>query len=375
MRAAGWGPAPGRKEGYELSIEGRKDDHIDICLAENVSAERNWWDDVMLMHEAIPSSDLEDVDLVTYFLGRRLEAPIIISAMTGGSKRALVYNRMMAKAAQEFGLGMGVGSQRAGIERQQYRASYEVVREYEVPLLLGNIGAPQIVRAKDTEDAASMISSSIEMIGAHAVCLHLNYLQEVVQQEGETWAGGLLERLGSICSRFPIVAKETGAGISRGAAIALKDAGVAALDVGGMSGTSFSAVESFRSKPGKERPMRLGRAFWSWGIPSPASVVLSNVGLPLIASGGIRNGLDAARGLALGADCAGMARSLLVASSKGYEFLKSELGSVIDELRASVFLCGRDSARALKGSCAVLVGPTREYLEYPGYKKYPGTGI
>ncbi|MDG6224366.1 MAG: type 2 isopentenyl-diphosphate Delta-isomerase [Candidatus Thermoplasmatota archaeon] len=375
MRSAGWGPASGRKEGYELSIEGRKDDHIDICLTEKVSAERNWWDDVMLTHEAIPSCDLDDVDLRTSFLGRSLEAPIIISAMTGGSKRALEYNRMMAKAAQEFGLGMGVGSQRAGIERPQYRATYEVVRDYDVPLLMGNIGAPQIVRAKDMEDAALMISSSIDMIGAHAVCLHLNYLQEVVQQEGETRAEDLIVRVKGLSSRFPIVAKETGAGLSRSSAVALRDAGIAALDVGGMSGTSFSAVESFRSKPGKERPMRLGRAFWNWGIPSPASVIFSKVGIPLIASGGIRNGLDAARGIALGADCSGMARNLLIAASKGYEDLAQEIGMVIDELKASIFLCGKDSARALKGSCAIVVGPTREYLGYEGHIDYPGTGI
>ncbi len=351
-----------------MDIRKRKDDHITICLERNVMAVRNHWDDVMLVHEAVPSRDLEDIELGTELLGRKLSAPLIIAAMTGGSRRAGSYNKLLARAAEEHGIGLGVGSQRAGLEEGRFIGSYTVVRDYEVPLLLGNLGAPQASSGPKPDRQGgvpfdtALFERARDMIGAHAVCLHLNYLQEVVQPEGETNAGSLLENIRNISGKVKLVAKETGAGISRGCALSLKSAGVSAIDVGGLSGTSFSAVESFRHDP-TGRASRFGTTFREWGLPTPVSVIVADVGLPLIATGGLRTGLDIARSLSLGASASGMAWTLLRAASKGYDRLSDEIGTILDELRAAVFLSGASSVREMGHRPPVLTGVTREIVE------------
>ncbi|MCU0799094.1 MAG: type 2 isopentenyl-diphosphate Delta-isomerase [Candidatus Thermoplasmatota archaeon] len=351
-----------------MDIRKRKDDHITICLERDVQAARNHWDDVMLVHEAVPSRDLEDIELGTELLGRKLSAPLIIAAMTGGSRRSMSYNKLLARAAEEHGIGLGVGSQRAGLEEGRLLRSYTVVKEFEVPLLLGNLGAPQASSGQRTDQKGgvpfdvALFERARDMIGAHAICLHLNYLQEVVQPEGETKAYGLIENIRTISGKVKLVAKETGGGISRGCALSLKKAGVSAIDVGGLSGTSFSAVESFRYDP-TGRASRFGTTFREWGLPTPVSVIVANVGLPLIATGGLRTGLDIARSLSLGASSGGMAWTLLKAASKGYEHLSNEIRTVLDELRAAVFLSGVPSVREMGQRPPVLTGVTREIVE------------
>jgi isopentenyl-diphosphate delta-isomerase len=345
-----------------LTIETRKNDHIKICIEKDVQSTRNYWDDIILPHRAIPEVDLSDVVLQTEILGRKLKAPIIISAMTGGTPQAEKYNEILARAASELGIGLGVGSQRAGIENREYRSSYEIVKNFDVPLILGNLGAPQFSstipgRRYGTDE----IIAAREMVGAHGICLHLNYLQEVVQPEGDCFARGFLDSIRDLSSDIPIIAKETGAGISKNDALKLKDAGVSAIDVGGMSGTTFSGVESFRNDP-TGRSARLGSTLWDWGIPTPVSLMEANVGLPLIGTGGIRNGLDIARALSLGASAGGMAWRILMAASEGYEALEHELHMIMEEVRAVLFLSGAAGVNDMQNVDPIIIGRTGELL-------------
>ncbi|MGA1819843.1 MAG: type 2 isopentenyl-diphosphate Delta-isomerase [Thermoplasmatota archaeon] len=351
-----------------MSIDNRKNDHIDICLEKAVRTTRDHWDDVHLVHQAVPSSDLDEVDLGISFLEKKLAAPLIISAMTGGSRKALEYNRMLARAASEFQIGFGVGSQRSGLERSEFRESYSLVKEYDIPLVLANLGAPQFSRRPGGQDPQYSIEEAlkaIDMVNGDAICIHLNYLQEVVQPEGETNASGLIDNLSRISTEVKVIAKETGAGISRDAALLLKEAGVAGIDVGGASGTSFAAVESYREGggDGPGRASRMGRTYWDWGIPTPASVKLARVGLPLIATGGLRNGQDVVKAISVGADIGGMAWPLLVAASRGYRELEIEIAHIMDEIRAGLFLTGCRSVSGVSKPKHVITGWTREYID------------
>jgi isopentenyl-diphosphate delta-isomerase len=357
-----------------MAIDERKNDHIDICLEKDVRTTVDHWDDVFVLHQAIPSLDLAEIDLSASLLGKKLNAPLVISAMTGGSSKAGKYNELLAKAASEFQIGLGVGSQRAGIEKTEHVHSYSLVKEYDIPLVLGNIGAPQISRpAKGEKNQYRTLGpddlvSALEMVSGDGICIHLNYLQEAVQPEGETIISGLLENIKTITSRVPVVAKETGAGISREAAIELKEAGVKAIDVGGASGTSFAAVESYRRMTGSKDVRRIGRTYWDWGIPTPVSVRMAQVGLPIIATGGIRNGLDVTRAISIGADVCGMAWPILMAASEGYDELRSVLASIIEEIRIGLFLSGAESASQHPRMRGVITGRSREILDslYPG---------
>jgi len=247
--------------------EQRKAEHVNIILQENVSAEYNYWNDVRLVHTALPEIDLDDVDVSVKFFGKRLEAPLIISSMTGGFGMGKEINGNLAKAAAEVGVAMGVGSQRAALEKPELEPTYAVVKDYGVPLVFANLGAPQLVpqegkRAYGVADARKAIT----MIEADAIIIHLNFLQEVVQPEGDRRAKGCLPAIKALATKFPLMAKETGAGISRETAQKLKAAGARAIDVGGLGGTSFSAVEHYRArKEAASLKERLGATFWNWG--------------------------------------------------------------------------------------------------------------
>lgn len=352
-----------KKESEELAIEKRKDDHIDICLTKDVRTAYNHWDDVHIVHQSIPSCDLDDVDLRVKFLDKELSAPLVISAMTGGSQKAEAYNRNLAKVAEEFGIGLGVGSQRAGLVKKEYEVSYSLVKEYSIPLVFANLGAPQFAQGRNRSDeifGISEVEKAIEMVGGDAVCIHFNYLQEVVQPEGDTMVKGIIDSIQEISKRFRVVGKETGAGISREAALTLKEAGVAAIDVGGASGTSFSAVESYRSSGSEGISKRLGTTYWDWGIPTPVSIRFAQVGLPIIATGGLRNGLDVVRSLALGANVGGMAWPLLKPASLGYGELRKEIGAIIQEIKVGLFLSGVSSTFDAKTIKTILTARTRE---------------
>lgn len=345
--------------------EQRKAEHVGIILKENVSSEYDYWNDVHLVHDALPEIDYDDIDTSTTLFGRKLKAPIVISSMTGGFGGGKEINANLAKAAAEVGVAMGVGSQRAALEKPELAETYAVVRDHDVPLRFANLGAPQLIpqgtkRAYGVDDA----KRAIEMVDAHVLICHLNFLQEVVQPEGDHNASGVLDAIRRLASRFPVMAKETGAGISRDVALRLKKAGVAGIDVGGLGGTSFSAVEYYRAKKDayalKER---LGASFWNWGIPTPASIQLASVGLPVVATGGVRNGLHVAKAIVLGASAAGMAKPMLEAAKEGADAVMRELRAAIEELKAAMFLTGARDVKQLRDRTAIIQRPTADWLE------------
>ncbi len=359
--------------------QARKGDHIEICMKENVDAEYNYWQDLRLIHNALPEIDMDDIDISTKLFGANLEAPIIISAITGGTREAERINANLASAAARLGIGMGVGSQRAAIRKKELASTYSVVKQYDIPLVIANVGAPQLVpQGKDNNKGTSgwikgkkgdisldEAREAMEMIDADVLAVHLNFLQEVVQPEGDTNALGVLDAFRGLASKLPVIAKETGAGISGRTAMALKKAGVTGFDVGGLGGTSFAAVEYYRAQAkGDKVRARLGKTFWSWGIPTPVSVIEAALtGLPIIATGGVNTGLDAAKAIVVGADCAGIAKKLLKPAVVSAEAVEEELRMIVRELKAAMFLIGARDLSDLRGADAIITGMTRTYLE------------
>jgi isopentenyl-diphosphate delta-isomerase len=355
-------------------IEARKADHLRLSATGDVDALVGpGWNDVRLVHEALPEVDQSDVDLSVVFLGKRLAAPLVIAGMTGGHKTARDVNAVLARAAQRHGLAMGVGSQRAALRRPELAYTYTVVRQ-EAPtaLLIGNIGAPQLIVQSETPPLDfDEIRAAVDMIRADALAVHLNFLQESVQPEGERNAHGCADAIYTVVNQLsiPVIAKETGAGLSQRTALQLKGLGVKALDVGGVGGTSFAAVEGLRAEAqGAAVSQRLGEVFRDWGIPTPVSVVgVQPAGLPVIATGGIRTGLDAAKALALGATLVGVARPLLQAALEGDAAVDTWIDQFLHELRTVLFLTGSQDLDALKTKPRVVTGATRAWLDQLGY--------
>jgi isopentenyl-diphosphate delta-isomerase len=323
----------------------------------------------MFIHRALPEIDKDDIDLSTVFLRKRLNAPIFLSAMTGGAREAEKINIVLAETAEEMGLAMGVGSQRAAIENQSLARTFQVARRVapNTPLV-GNLGAPQLRSGWGAKE----VIKAVDMIEADALAIHLNPLQEAVQPEGEPRYRGVLDVIRDIKKQLsvPLIVKETGAGISREDAKLLETAGVDILDVGGAGGTSWAAVEYYRAKEsGNAAGARLGEVFWDWGIPTAASIVecVEATSLPLIASGGIRSGLDVAKAIALGGDWVGIALPLLKAAAKGKEELRQEIDMIIDELRCTMFLTGVRNLTDLRKVPLIIGGSLSDWLLTRGY--------
>ncbi|UCF11994.1 MAG: type 2 isopentenyl-diphosphate Delta-isomerase [Thermoplasmatales archaeon] len=333
--------------------EERKREHINISLKENVSAHHNYWDDVLLIHNALPEINEYEIDLSIKLFGKKLGAPLVISAMTGGFSKGKKINENLAATAEKFHIAMGVGSQRAALENSVLKDTYSIINNYNIPLKIANIGASQIVlwdKKKILENAEKIV----EMIDADILAVCLNFLQEVIQPEGEAHAKGCLKTIDMLSREFgrPILIKESGAGISYKVAESLKKTNIAGIDVGGAGGTSFSAVEYYRAKiKGDKHNMREGQTFWDWGIPTPTSILevgeATNWELPIIATGGIRNGLDVARALALRANATGIAHTLLKPATQDKQSTIFELDVIIKELRTAMFLVGADNVEKL----------------------------
>lgn len=329
--------------------ENRKDEHVRISLEKDVAAHHNYWDDVKLIHNALPEINKDELDLSTSLFGKKMDAPLIISGMTGGYQKAKKINENLATAAEKFQIGMGVGSQRAGLETSGLKDTYGVVKDFDIPLRFANIGASQLVLWGHDKILANA-QEMIDMIDANVFVVCLNFLQEVVQFEGEPHAKGCFDAIKELAQELdvPLVVKESGAGISYDVASRLSKTKIAGIDVGGAGGTSFAAIEHYRAGMINDRlHERGGKTFWDWGIPTPTSILeagdATDWKLPIIATGGIRNGLDAAKAMALGANCVGMAHTLLGPANKDKGAIIFEVDAIIKELRAAMFLVGADS--------------------------------
>ncbi len=335
-------------------------------LGREVEGRYRYWDDIALVHRALPEVDFDAIDPSVSLLGHRLRAPIVITGMTGGFPDAAKINDNLAHAAAEVGVAMGVGSERAAVLKGQYPESYSTVARHAVPLKFANIGAPQLIPQKpgDPTVRSEDVRAAMELIRADVLAVHLNFLQEMVQPEGDRRAKGCLERIGELAREFPVLVKETGAGISHSVAESLRDRHVRAFDVSGTGGTSFAAVEYYRAlDQGARREARVGKTFWDWGIPSPASVLeIVPLGLPVIASGGVRSGLDVARAIALGAAAAGTAGGVLRAASTSFEETREELETLVHELKVAMFLSGSRTVADLQKAPYVVTGETRSWI-------------
>lgn len=355
--------------------EKRKSDHLKICSECKVEAGKSGFGDVVLsgvefIHNALPEINFEDIDTRTDFLGKHLEAPIMIAAMTGGTPEARSINRNLATAAQKLGIGMGIGSQRAAIENPELESTYQIREMAPGILLLGNLGIVQFVKGYGVAEA----KKAIEMIKADGLALHLNALQEIVQPEGDTNWKGCLRKIKEIADGIeePIVVKETGAGISKEVAVQIEKAGASAIDVGGLGGTSWALVEKFRNS--EEKDKIVANDFGEWGIPTAVSLIecKESVRIPLIATGGVRNGIEIAKALSLGADLVGVALPLLRPAMKNEKEVEKELYKLIRELKICMFLTGANNMRELRKRPLVITGKTREWLEARGidFKKF-----
>jgi len=301
------------------------------------------------IHQALPEIDLADVDLQRSLFGKNLQAPLLVASMTGGTQAARAINRRLAQAAAELGLAMGVGSQRAGIEEPEWADTYRVREIAPDILLLANLGAVQLNRSYTVDHCRR----AVEMIGADALILHLNPLQEALQPGGDTCFGGLLDKIEAVCRSLsvPVVVKEVGAGLSVEAARRLAKAGVSALDVAGAGGTSWSEVERLRAPDVYHD--RVAAQFVHWGIPTADSlraVKACDLGLPLIASGGIASGVDVAKCIALGADVVSVAYPLLRPALVSAQAVVDELAAMIQALRISMFCVGAPDLASLQNT-------------------------
>jgi isopentenyl-diphosphate delta-isomerase len=341
-------------------IKQRKKDGIEIPLQKDVQARTTstYLEYVKLVHNALPELDYDDIDLSTTFLGHKFSAPLVIDSMTGGTDEATLINGRLGELAEKYGFGMGLGSQRAGLKSEELAATYSVARK-NAPnaFLIANIGGAQLAKGLSIDDARKIV----KMIRANALVVHLNPLQELVQPEGEPKYRGVLAKISELVRSMdvPVIVKEVGAGISKEVAIKLEMARVSAINVAGAGGTSWAGVEKLRADMVKDRKKaRLGEMFWDWGIPTAASLIEARkaVKVPLIASGGLRNGLEVAKCIALGASMAAMAYPFLKAAAQSREALFGFADSVLEELRSAMFLTGSANVRALAGSRYILTG-------------------
>jgi isopentenyl-diphosphate delta-isomerase len=349
--------------------EKRKAEHIKICLDEKAQARKATagFEDAQFIHRALPEVDKQKIDLSTTVFGHKFSAPLIVGAMTGGTAEATRINAAIAEAVERLHLGMGVGSQRAAIEDSKLEKTFVIARKKApTAFLIANIGGVQLVHGCGVKE----VKKAVEMIDADAVAVHLNALHEAVQPEGQTTFKGVLAKIGEIAGELdkPVIVKETGAGIAAEDAKRLEAAGVKAIDVGGTGGTSFAAVEYYRSEA-KSVQHFLGDIFWDWGIPTAVSLAetTQTVKIPVIASGGVRSGMDIAKALALNACLASVSQPALEAAVKGAKATELMLSFLMEELRAVMFLVGAEKVRDLAKTPIVVTGKTAEWLKTRGF--------
>lgn len=335
------------------TISARKNDHIRINLEKDVrSSLTTGFDAYHFIHEALPELNLDDVDLSQHLFGKQVRAPILISSMTGGTEEAERINRTLAEAAQTMGIAMGVGSQRAALEEADTARTFRVRQYAPDALLFANLGAVQLNYGYTVDHCRR----AVDMIEADALILHLNPLQEAVQPEGDTRFSGLADRIAAVCRALPVpvIVKEVGWGISERTAALLLEAGVAAIDVAGAGGTSWSQVEKYRIED--ERLARVASTFVNWGIPTAESIQMVRKVAPeliIISSGGLRDGIDIAKSIVLGARLGGMAGLFLKAAVRSLDDTVATIDEIRRELQICMFAVGAANLQQLQDTTLV----------------------
>ena len=328
----------------------RKDQHIEICRSQDVESKARFtgFSRVSFMPCALPELDEEDLDTKTRFLGRDFSFPMMIVGMTGGIAKGKEINQRLARTASKFGIPMGIGSQRLALENKEHAAIFSVKKEVSDLFLVGNVGCAQLVAG----DARDICQRAVDMIEADALAIHLNVLQESVQVEGDRRFRGFMKKIEDVCRYLPvpIILKEVGCGVSVPIAKRLFEAGVSAIDIGGKGGTSWGYIEGLRS--GKEATRRLGEEFRDWGIPTAYNLSAVRDGCPegtIIATGGMRSGLDMAKACALGADMVGVGLPLLRAALLSEEAVFEEVALLERGLRVAMVASGARKVGDLAG--------------------------
>jgi len=344
-------------------IARRKDEHLALAATDAVAfrARTTLLEEVTLVHAALPELALDEIDLSTRLFGKRLRTPLVIASMTGGTPRAGEINRALASLAETRGIGFALGSQRAMQKRPESAGTFRVRDSAPTTLVIGNIG---VIAARDQSSA--QVESLVREVGADALFLHMNPAQELIQPGGDRDFRGGLDTFTRLSTElpFPVAAKETGCGVSGALARSLRSVGVKVVDVSGAGGTSWVGVEALRAAGIDDDAQALGELLWDWGIPTAASVALvAREGLVPIATGGIKNGLDVARAIALGAHAAGIARPILAAFEHGGQ---AEVGRTLErierELRAVMLLVGARDLDALRSSPRVIGASLARWL-------------
>ena len=334
------------------STEQRKSRHLDVCLQDDVASRTPaGWVDVRLRHEALPEIALADVDLSTTFLGLPLRAPLIISSMTGGTQRAAEINRRLARAAEAAGIAFALGSGRAMLEDPALASTFAVRTVAPKVVLFANLGAVQLNYGVRVDDARRLIDA----VGAQGLYLHLNPLQEALQRNGDTNFRNLEPRISALCAALdvPVIAKSVGSGIAPSTAARLVACGVAAIDVAGAGGTSWALVEGRRADDASRE--RVAEAFADWGYATPRATAAIREALPqvpLVASGGIRDGVQIAKAIALGADLAGLALPFLRAAEESEASVAMLIDELLTALRIATFASGSRSVLQLRDALA-----------------------
>jgi isopentenyl-diphosphate Delta-isomerase len=321
----------------------RKADHIRLALQERMQLSRHYFDDYAFEHAALPEIDRAAIDTSVEFLGKRLAAPLLISCMTGGTEVASRINRHLAEAAERAGIAVGVGSQRKALEGESGSDSFEVRSAAPTVPLLANLGAVQLNYGFGVAEC----QRAVDMIEADALVLHLNPLQEAIQPEGQCNFAGLLDKMAEVAQGLsvPVIAKEVGSGISGRLAAALAERGITILDTAGTGGTSWARIEAARAGD-----VELGERFAGWGIPTPESIAACSrvPGVTVIGSGGVRDGIDAAKAIALGASLVGMAFPFLEAATQSAERVLDTVERTVRELEIAMFCVGAQTVEDLK---------------------------
>ncbi len=321
----------------------RKAEHIDLALEERMQLRSNFFEEYYFEHQALPEIDLAEVDLSATFLGKPLRAPLLISCMTGGTEEATRINRNLAVAAERAGIALGVGSQRKAIEDPSLAESFRVRDLAPSVPLLANLGAVQLNYGFGLEECRA----AVEMIAADGLVFHLNPLQEAIQPEGQCDFSGLIPKMAAIAERLevPVIAKEIGCGIAADTARRLSEAGIRIIDTAGLGGTNWARIEARRADD-----LEIGELFADWGVPTPRSIreLREIPGLTVIGSGGVRNGIDVAKAIALGADLVGLAQPFLVAAHESAERAVEKAARTIRELKIAMFCVGARSVGELQ---------------------------